>query len=160
MKKLALLLVVSVGIAALAYSGQLSAQYTVGATNNAPVLPTEGLPLLTSTSPAKPVQSLAVTVADYNDGGDDGEFIRGLDLTAYVYRATLRYGDGGAGWERFPEADLILDAGFTVPARGITRVLTLPTNSLAGDRIYYQTSGVKGFDGGTPVHTVNITGAY
>ncbi len=165
MKRSLLALTALVAIAAFADQFQ-SAQYQLDSTNAFPTAATAGMKL--SCSNGNPVQSLAVTVADFNDGGVDDDFIWLGNVQAHVYNITTRYPDGGAGWDRAPAFDITVDAGTATGApiqaaktRGITTyfapTLPLPTTSVNG-RLYFSTTGVLGNDAGTPRHTVLIEG--
>lgn len=161
------------GIAAAqsAYKGFLSSQYQldVGTPATQPTVVTQGMPL---TGPNKePLKALQVTIVDYNDGGADHEFIWLADAKVWLWKASTKYPDGGAGWNRAPQYDFSVDAGTSAGApiqasktHGMTTIfgsttLPLPTAG-AGDRIYIQTSALLGNDAGTPRHTVLIEGAY
>lgn len=174
-KLLAVSLVSMLALAGVAFAatGFVAKQYQLNNVTDpvAPTLSTEGMPLVGPNG--EPITALSVTVADYNDGGVDDDFIWFANVNAYVYKPTLKYPDGGAGWMRLPEFDFVVDAGQsggapiqTTKQRGQTKVFPLTSAGVplpiagSGTRIYFGTEDLLGNDAGTPRHTVLIEGRY
>lgn len=171
MKKfLAFSLISMLSLAGYALAGGFaSAQYQLNDASAAPTVVTEGMPLVNREG--QPLAALSVTVADYNDGGADHDFIWLADARAWIWKQTTKYPDGGAGWMRAPDYDLTFDAGTAsgVPIQaqktaGIMRSVGSSTLPLPGagsaSRLYYQTANLLGNDAGVPRHTVLIEGRY
>lgn len=173
MKRIGILAVALIGMIAFGQAARFMTpvqyQLDVGTPATQPTTASQGMSLV---GPNKePIKTLSVTIADYNDGGADHDFIWLADVKAWVYKKSTTYPDGGAAWMRAPQYDFTVDAGTSAGApvqasktHGITTILgsaSLPLPANGGyDRIYFQTSALLGNDAGTPRHTVLIEATY
>lgn len=143
---------------ALAGSRTVMSRYQLDPTNGQPTAATVGIPTINESLPLK---SIAVTVADFSDGGPtDYEYPRHVETRAWLYRPEAAFPDGGGKWSRAPQFDVYLDAG-AVLTHSITQAITLtPGLLIPGERIYFSTAGMTDQDAGSRYHSVIIEGRY
>jgi hypothetical protein len=168
MKHMQKFLAVALIMAVTAFAaGPVSKLYTLTYANGQPTSATAGIPTFQPNT-QEPLKSVQVTVADYNDGGADSDFIVSGGLRAWVYHPELLQSDGGfaQAWSRYEALDVDFSqpdagTGLTIPTYGSRTFKMSPptptTGFVIGSRIYFSTFNVA--DAGV-LHQVLIEGRY
>lgn len=145
MKRLALLIIVSLATFALAES--VTSTYGVAEPNGMPSSSSSGV----ASRQGAPMQGMTVTISSADGGGNLTPAT--CIARAWRYNSVMRVGDGGLGaWVRAPQLDTIMiaDAG-TEMAQSMS---INPAFDIPG-RIYFATSGC-----GANPHYVTLEGQY
>lgn len=131
--------------------------------NLMPTSATVGIPIQINLSGSQnDLTAVVVNICDYSDGGVDDDLMRSAQLSAWKFTKEAVIPDGGLGWSRFPQLDVVFndDGGLAGPCK--TAFLPLPTDvtNLSEGQLYFSTSQVTADGGGSIVHRVILEGRY